>query len=252
MKSLRKALNLLDLFTVEHPQWSLTKLSQATNFPLSTVHRITGTLGEYGLLARDPQSKEYRLGFGAIDLGYRALASLDIPLTARPIMRRLAQQTRETVLLTIPNDTRSHSVCIERIDGQQDLRIHLEVGRQVPLHAGASAKILLAYFPPDEIDELLRRVGLPKVARNTVTDPKVLREHLTTIRHQGYAVSQNETNEGVWGLAVPILDQRENVVAGLGISVPTFRYSQEAEKRFAKLARDAAEEIAALLGLQRL
>lgn len=252
MKSLRKALNLLDLFTVLHPQWSLTELSQVTNFPLSTVHRITGALKEYGLLARDPQSKEYRLGFSAIDLGYRALASLDIPLIARPIMRRLAQQTRETILLTIPNDTRDHSVCIERIDGQYDLRIHLKVGRQVPLHAGASAKVLLAYFPPDEVDELLRRVGLPKVACNTITDPKVLREHLTTIRHQGYAFSQNETNEGAWGLAVPILDQQENVVAGLGISAPISRYSREAEKRFAELTRDATEEIAALMGLQRL
>ncbi len=252
MKSLRKALNLLDLFTVLHPQWSLTELSQVTNFPLSTVHRITGALKEYGLLARDPQSKEYRLGFSAIDLGYRALASLDIPLIARPIMRRLAQQTRETILLTIPNNTRDHSVCIERIDGQYDLRIHLKVGRQVPLHAGASAKVLLAYFPPDEVDELLRRVGLPKVACNTITDPKVLREHLTTIRHQGYAFSQNETNEGAWGLAVPILDQQENVVAGLGISAPISRYSREAEKRFAELTRDATEEIAALMGLQRL
>lgn len=252
MKSLRKALNLLDLFTVLHPQWSLTELSQVTNFPLSTVHRITGALKEYGLLARDPQSKEYRLGFSAIDLGYRALASLDIPLIARPIMRRLAQQTRETILLTIPNDTRDHSVCIERIDGQYDLRIHLKVGRQVPLHAGASAKVLLAYFPPDEVDELLRRVGLPKVACNTITDPKVLREHLTTIRYQGYAFSQDETNEGAWGLAVPILDQQENVVAGLGISAPISRYSREVEKRFAELTRDAAEEIAALMGLQRL
>ena len=249
MKSLRKALNLLDLFTVLHPQWSLTELSHVTNFPLSTIHRITGALKEYGLLARDPQSKEYRLGFGAIDLGYRALASLDIPLIARPIMRRLAQQTRETILLTIPNDTRDHSVCIERIDGQYDLRIHLKVGRQVPLHAGSSAKILLAYFPPEEIDEFIHRVGLPKVAPNTITDPEALKENLATIRHKGYAFSQEETNVGAWGLAVPILDQRGQAIAGVGISAPTSRYSRHVEEHVTKLTQEAALEITALIGV---
>jgi IclR family KDG regulon transcriptional repressor len=250
VKSLDKALYLLHLFTVARPQWSLTQLSRAANLPLSTTHRIANSLKDHGLLARDPQSREFRLGFGAIDLGHRALASMDISLIAKPIMRRLARQTRETILLTVPNDTRDHSVCIERIDGQYDLRIHLEVGRQVPLHAGASAKVLLAYFPPDEIDELLRRVGLPRVASNTIEDPEILREHLAEIRHQGYAVSQEETNEGAWGLAVPILDQRGHCVAGLGVSLPISRYSPEAEERFAELAQDAAKETGAAMGLE--
>jgi len=249
VKSLDKVMELLAQFTLSRPQWSLTELSHTTDIPLSTTHRIVGVLKEHGLLAQDPQTKRYRLGFGAIDLGYRALAALDVPPLAKPIMRRLSQQTGETILLTVPNDTRDHSVCIERIDGQYDLRIHLEVGRQVPLHAGASAKILLAYFPSEEIDEFIHRVGLPKVAPNTITDPEALKENLATIRQQGYAFSQEETNEGAWGLAVPILDQRGQAIAGLGISAPTSRYSHQAEEHVTKLTQEAALEITRLIGV---
>jgi DNA-binding IclR family transcriptional regulator len=167
---------------------------------------------------------------------------------AKPIMRRLAQETRETVLLTVLNDARDCSICVERIDSQYDLRIHLEVGRQVPLHAGASAKVLLACLPPDEIDGFVQRVGLPKVAPNTITDPDILKENLAEIRRRGYAVSQEETNAGAWGLAVSILDRQRYPVAALGVSAPVSRYSREAEQRFAELTRAATEEIAAITG----
>jgi DNA-binding IclR family transcriptional regulator len=78
---------------------------------------------------------------------------------------------RETVLLTAPNGTRDRSVCIAQVDGQDDLRIHLEVDRKVPFHAGALSKALLACFPPDEVDEFIRRVGLFKILADTITDP---------------------------------------------------------------------------------
>jgi DNA-binding IclR family transcriptional regulator len=248
VKSLEKAIGLLKLFTVANPQWTLTELSRASDLPLSTAHRVASALKENGLLAQDPQSKQYRLGLGAIGLGYQALASLDVPRAAKPIMRRLGQQTGETILLTVPNDSRDHSVCIDRVDGQYELRIHLEVGRQVPLHAGASAKILLAYFPPEEIDHFIDRVGLSKIAPRTITDPQILREHLAVIRQQGYAFSQEETNAGAWGLAVPILDPREQAIAAVGVSAPISRHSQETEEKVTRLTRDAARQIEAALG----
>ena len=91
-------------------------------------------LRKHGLLAQDGVSKRYRLGYGAIDLGRRAAASLPIRQAADPIMRRLAEQTGETVVLTVVNDARDRAVCIERIESRHDLRLHLEVGEQTPLH----------------------------------------------------------------------------------------------------------------------
>jgi len=250
MKSLDKAVNVLQLFTVTPSLWSLTELSHEANIPLSTLHRIVTVLNRHGLLARDPQSRKYRLGFGAMNLGYHASFSWDIARFAQPAMVWLAQETGETVHLTVVNETRDCSVCVARVDSQfHALRIHLEVGRQIPLHAGASAKVLLAYFPPAEVDEVIRRTGLPKLASNTITDAELVKRELTAIRRQGYAFSQEETHDGAWGYAVPILDIQQRAVAGLGLSGPTARYSADVEERCVRLVKDAAKQIAATLGL---
>jgi DNA-binding IclR family transcriptional regulator len=208
---------------------------------------MVGALKEHSFLTQNPETKQYQLGLAAVELGRRALTTFDVGPALKPLMHKLREQTGETILLTTPNDTRDRSVCIARVDGQYDLRIHLPLGRQVPLHAGASAEALLAYFPADEVDELIRRVGLPKVASRTITDPEELRERLAAIRSQGYAVTQEETNDGSWGVAAPIMDSREQPVAALGVSAPLSRYSPVIEQRYVQLLLDTVREAATLL-----
>lgn len=250
LKVLDKTFSLLELFTASRAEWGITELSEAADLPVSTAHRIIKVLKQHGVVTQDPASRKYYLGFGAIDLGRRAMASFRIRQVAEPIMRRLASETEETVILTVVNDARDRSVCIERIESRYDLRLHLEVGRQVYLHAGASAKVLLAYFPESEVDELCTRVGLPKLARSTITSLAALKADLHEIRRRGYAISQEETNEGAWGIAVPILDQQQRVVAGIGVAGPISRYSPQVERRLVKLTQHAAEEIQFGMGLK--
>lgn len=206
-------------------------------------------LRRHGLVSQDPLSKRYRLGYGAIDLGRRAASGLTIRHVADPFMRRVAEATGETVVLTVVNDQRDRAVCIERIESRHDLRLHLEVGGQSYLHAGASSKVLLAYFPQTEVEELVRRVGLPILAQHTIQDLSRLIEELATIRGRGYAFSREETNAGAWGVAVPILDAEDRAIAAIGIAAPTSRHSPDAERRFVALTREAGSQIAEALGL---
>ncbi len=234
---------------MERPEWGLLELSEAAGLPVSTLHRIITVLRRHGLVTQDPQSKRYRLGYGAIDLGRRAAAVLSIRQVANPIMRRLAEQTGETVVLTVVNDTRDRAVCIERVESRHDLRLHLEVGEQSYLHAGASSKVLLAYLPPSDVVDLVRRVGLPILAHNTIRDLSALQEEMEKIRKQGYAYSREETDSGAWGVAVPILDPEQRAVAGLGIAAPTSRHTDDTQRRFISLTLDAGREIAHAMGL---
>lgn len=169
---------------------------------------------------------------------------------ADPIMQRLAMETQETIVLTVVNSTRDRSVCIARVESHHNLRLHLEVGRQVFLHAGASAKILLSYFPVEEIRTLCQRTGLPRLAPHTITNLETLLTDLQEIREKGYARSIEETDEGAWGIAVPILDSRQQALASLGIAGPISRYSPEKEAYFVTLAQEAAEEIRSALGFR--
>jgi DNA-binding IclR family transcriptional regulator len=164
-------------------------------------------------------------------------------------MRRLAEETGETIVLTVVNDARDRAVCIERIESRHDLRLHLEVGEQSPLHAGASSKVLLAYFRPDDVEALGRRVGLPQLARNTITHLEDLQEELRRIREAGYAFSTEETDTGAWGVAAPILDPESRALAALGIACPTSRHSEDAQRQFVSLVVQGSHEVARALGL---
>ena len=166
-------------------------------------------------------------------------------------MRRLAERTGETVILTVVNDARDRAVCIERIDSRHDLRLHLEVGEQSWLHAGASAKVLLAYFRPEDVERLAGQVGLPGLAANTITDLRRLQANLALIRETGYATSSEETDAGSWGVAAPILDGGARAIAAIGIASPTLRHSPEIEEAFVRLTTAAAHEVARGLGLVR-
>jgi IclR family transcriptional regulator, KDG regulon repressor len=234
---------------VARPEWGLLELSEAASLPVSTLHRIITVLKRHGIVTQDPQSKKYRLGYAAIDLGRRAASSLPIRQAADPVMRRLAEETGETVVLTVVNDAHDRAVCIERIESRHDLRLHLEVGEQSPLHAGASSKVLLAYFRADDVEALARRAGLPQLARNTITRLEDLQDELGRIRDAGYAYSSEETDTGAWGVAAPILDPEARALAALGIASPTSRHSDDAEERFVGLVVQGSQEVARSLGL---
>lgn len=249
LKALEKTLRVLDLFSSARPEWGLLELSEAAGLPVSTLHRIITVLRRHGLVTQDASSKRYRLGYGAIDLGRRAVSGLTIRQVADPFLRKLAEQTGETIVLTVLNDVRDKAVCIERIESRHDLRLHLEVGEQSYLHAGASSKVLLATFSPAEVEDLVRRVGLPLLAPNTIQDLSRLFEELATIREQGYAFSREETNAGAWGVAVAIVDRDERAIAAVGIAAPISRHSADAERRFITLTREAGAQIAEALGL---
>jgi DNA-binding IclR family transcriptional regulator len=242
-KVLEKTLRVLDLFTVESPSWSATEVARELEMPTATAHRIVRALEARSYLAK--VDSRYRLGFAAIDLGRRATASMDLRARLGGVLRELARTTAETALLTVYDESRHGSLCVDRIETTHSLRLTIEIGRVTPIHAGASAKALLAFLEQPIVDEILSR-DLEALAPGTVTDAKVLRGQLDEIRERGWASSYEENNVGAWGLAAPII-VGERVVASIGFAAPTARHSDAAVRSLAKLVCDAARESEARL-----
>lgn len=247
MRGLEKALTILEAFAEAERPLGVTELSRLTSLPKSTVARILKTLEAFHYVIQD-ESRKYRLGSAALRLGQRALRSLPLRNVALPIMREIARRSGETVLLLVLNERHDRAVCIERIESSYGIRLSVEVGKQMYLHAGASAKALLAYMPDQEIQHIVDHVGLPKVSKNTITDSQRLWEEIRTIRRQGFAESVEETDEGAAGIGVPILGEGGELAGAVAIAGPMERMLRERTRNIT-LAKEGARRIAAELGL---
>jgi IclR family KDG regulon transcriptional repressor len=249
VKILDKALRVLMLFTQEHPEWGVTTVSREVDMSKSTVHRILRVLEQHGFLTQDVETRRFRLGLAGIELGRRAQAGLELRKIALPIMEQISAQSDETVLLQVVSAEGDRVVCIERVQQRRGLRLILEVGSTAPLYAGCSSKILLAYLGDAAIEEVLRG-DLRPVTTHTITDPAQLRAQLAEARRNGFAVSFEETDEGVAGVSVPIRDARDEVIAGLTISGPLTRVNASSIANYTAIALEGARRIAAELGHQ--
>src|SRR5262249_59417987 len=124
---------------------------------------------------------------------------------------------------TAPSRERARSGGLDGVEPSQPLRLPVQPGSQLPLHAGASQKALLAFMPEREVDRLLDQ-PLERLCTATITEPRQLRRDLALIRERGWASSYEETNLGVWGIAVPVISE-DDVVCAVGIAGPSARLS---------------------------
>jgi IclR family transcriptional regulator, KDG regulon repressor len=239
---------ILGLFTIDHPEWTTTEAAHACDLPVPTVHRILTALQHHGYVARDEFTKRFRLGSAALELGRDARASVDLRVSSLRVLKRLAADTGETVLLTTPNHARNRSLCLERVESHNALRLSVEPGRQLPLHAGASQKAILAWMRDEEIEAVISQ-GLEKFCDNTITDPDELRTELQAIRKRGWATSYEETNLGLWGIAITLLEANDEVVAAVGLAGPRIRLPKARVPEVLETLREGTDEIARSLAL---
>jgi len=247
LQALDRTFAILDLFGAERPEWTATEVARALDLPVPTAHRILSALAGHGYVGQDPGTKRYRLGVAAVRLGERAREVVDLRSVALPALRRLSRDTGETALLTGLTPRHDRGVCLERVETDQPLRLSVTPGRRLPLHAGASQKALLAYLEPQIVDRLLGG-PLERLCHDTITDPAKLRGELALIRERGWADSYEETNVGVWGIAVPILDDRGAVVCAVGIAGPSARLAEDRIDELLTRTHTAATEIASATG----
>ena len=244
---LDRTLSILELFDDERPEWSTTEVARVLNLPVPTAHRILSALARHSYVSQHEETKRFRLGIAALQLGDRARAVVDLRSVALPSLRRLSRDTGETSLLTVLTPRRDRGVCLERVETPQPLRLSVTPGRQLPLHAGASQKVLMAFMERSALERARSR-PLEHLCKNTITDQVLLWNELEKIRKLGWASSLEETNLGVWGLAVPILDGHGDIVCAVGIAGPSARLVHERIGDLVERVRSCAEEIATILG----
>ena len=172
-------------------------------------------------------------------------ARLDVVQEARPICRKLAADSGETVNIAVLSDR--SALYLDQVAGQSALQSHNWVGQHIPLHATSNGKVLLsAASSDDEVDNRLPR--LPSYTAETVTTKARLRRELAEVREQGYAVAVDELEVGLTAIAAPIRNAHGDVIASLSVSGPTFRLGEPRVKELVPVVQDAADEVSRRLG----
>jgi IclR family acetate operon transcriptional repressor len=225
-KVLLKALDILALFDRNRPEWAEHEVARTLDLPTSTAHRLLTSLTSRGYMVRTNGGR-YRLGPAAVALGRRAGDQAVAP-TMRAAIERLAAETGETAFIGVRTPAGDGLLILDRIESDHRLRVALDVGHVVPLHAGAASKALLAHLAPADIERVVTG-PLPPVGPATITDRDLLMRDLEGVRRCGHARSREETAEGSWTIASPVIGVDGEAQAVLGMIAPVARHSREAE-----------------------
>jgi DNA-binding IclR family transcriptional regulator len=245
LKSLRKAIRVLECFSLQEPRLPLTDIARKVGLPLSTAHRILTTLRTVGIVEQEGDRDLYRLGLKLLELGSMVLANLEVHREALPCIEELVRETGETVHLGVFDG--SQVVSIEKMDSPHGLASNITIGKGAPAYCTGVGKALLAHQPDSAVEHVCR-LGLAKHTRQTITDPERLRRELAQVRAQGYAVDNMEHQPDVRCVAVPIRDHSGRVVASLSVSGPATRIPKDRIPTLAARVREAAAKLSARLG----
>jgi DNA-binding IclR family transcriptional regulator len=235
-----RALDILTMFDDAHLVVSGTAVAERLGVARSTAYRYLQSLVAGRYLEEAPGGG-FRLGLRVLEIARLARRSYGLSEIAQPSMEALAEDVHETVLLT--RRTGDLVVCVDRAESTRAVRISYERGSALPINAGASALVLLAWSPEEEARRLLEATELRRFTAATLTDVDALMERLGRIRRLGYSVTRGELDPDVVGIAAPIRDENKQVVAAVSVAALASRVYPEAETEIAQKVLATAVEI---------
>lgn len=247
VKSLTKALDLLNYMGRRRHPVGVTELANEMDLNKSAVHRLLQTLEASGFVDKNPATRQYFLGPRLFVLGKVYENTVTLRGLARPVIERLARQMGEAVHLMVPappDDGLPSLLLLDKIESTYQLTITPNPGAVSPAHCTAGGKVLLAFAMEHRLDNV--HEPLPKHTENTITALPALRAELARIRQVGYALDDEELEVGLTCVSAPVFEG-EKVVAALSVSGPSGRLVGERLETARKAVIAAAGEIRNLL-----
>ncbi|MGI5151010.1 IclR family transcriptional regulator [Plantactinospora sp. CA-294935] len=223
VQSLERGLAVIRAFDADHPQLTLSEVARATGLTRAAARRFLLTLVELGYMRTD--GRLFSLRARILELGYAYLSSLSLPEVAQPHMESLVAEVHESCSMSVLDG--DEVVYVARVPTKRIMTVAISVGTRFPAYATSMGRVLLAAQPARWLDNYLDTAELRPLTRRTVTDPARLRTILNRIGNQGYAIVDQELEEGLRSLAAPIRDADGAVIAALNVSAHASRGSSE-------------------------
>ncbi|MBO6676671.1 MAG: IclR family transcriptional regulator [Rhizobiales bacterium] len=250
IKSLDRAMEVFEFLSEAQGKTLSTLASQMGQSP-ATVYRILVTLEGRGLVEFDADEQVWHIGAQAFVIGARFLRRSSLVDRARPILRKLMEQTGETA--NLGTERNGFVLFLGQVETHASIRAFFPPGTLSPLHASGIGKALLAHMDEDRLSRLLDGPGrsapvLEPFTEHTITDAGKLRDDLAETRRRGYAIDGEEKNLGMRCIAAPVFDMTQEAVAGISVSGPTSRVGEDQIELLSNAVMQAASDLSLAIG----
>lgn len=243
VRSLGKALEIIEFLARAKKEMGLSEITNALDLPKSTAHDLLSTLKEYGYIEQSLFTGKYKLGLRLFEIGNIVANGWDVRMVAAPYIQRLVDEIKATVHLVILD--KGEVLYIDKRESQNSLEIVSRIGMRLPAHCTGVGKVLLAYLPSWELEQIIMTKGLPRYTPQTITDAQNLRKELESIKACSYAIDRGEFMENLYCIAAPIRDNSNEVIAAISVSGPSRRINT---KEYPPLILETALDISRGLG----
>jgi IclR family pca regulon transcriptional regulator len=223
VQSLARGLSVIRSFGPNHGSMTLSEVAARAEITRAGARRALRTLQRLGYVVAD--GRHFRLTPKILDLGYSFLSSLDIWAFAEPIMERLVDVVDESCSASVLDG--DEIVYVLRVPTRRIMSINLGIGTRLPAYATSMGRVLLAALSDAELQQYLARTTRPKLTRLTRTDAAELTAIMTETRHCGWALVDQELEEGLRSIAVPLVNNAGRIIAALNVSAHASRVSAD-------------------------
>jgi DNA-binding IclR family transcriptional regulator len=244
-RTLEKGLFLLNLFDVDHPEWTLKELRERARLSKPTTRRLIKTLQAANWVAYDSNLGKYHLGSSALRACYLAMSHSELVRVAHPILAHLTEETTESTCLTVWADR--GALIIDTVPTERAFKPFTSAGMLLSGSASADAQILIA-FGPEHVREAVLAAPPECRTRFTLLDPESLKARWMEVRRQGVAFDRGEWKEDAPAVAAPIFDANGELRASISVVAPPERCSEEQMHGYAEATKRAAAELSSALG----
>jgi DNA-binding IclR family transcriptional regulator len=244
------ALDLLEQFHDDIDELGVTELSKRLKLHKNNVFRLLATLESRNYIEQNRVTENYRLGLKTLELGQTFIKQMGLLRQSRPVLEALVKECNETTYVAILKDF--HIVYLDTVETDLTVRVVPRVGSRLPAYCTAAGKVQLAYMTDEELDNYIPGKELKRFTPNTIIDKDQFRKHLAVVAEQGYAVDNEELDNGVRCVGAPIRDYTRRIIGAVSISGPSMRFTDErVEKELIPLVKKAGEEISTKLGYHK-
>ncbi len=230
----------------DRSETGISELSTRLAMPKATVYRFLQSMMALGYVRQERDTERYGLTMKVFELGAKALQHPELVDLAKHHMQMLADKTGETVHLGTLID--SEIIYVHKVDSRHMLGMYSKVGRRAPLHCTAIGKVLLAWEHPERRARILQGAEFTRYRDKTIVEPAAFAQELERVKAQGFGEDREEFDEHIRCLGVPIFDRLNRPIAGMSVSIPTFRYDPARAHEVVAMLTDASRDISGRLG----